>query len=143
MEQAIEQYPLQQAYAALHEHGLGGAGVALRILVDEAGKIERSQFLGVRPYERGEGRAGRANGFKPKTVTTRLGELTFAVPQVRSGGFYPSALEKGSRLYPEIIYAPPNMKSSNRASPLVFSKENPSRNMSTQCIKRSRNASGT
>ena len=28
---------------------------------------------------------------------TRVGELTFAVPQVRNGGFYPSALEKGSR----------------------------------------------
>ena len=28
---------------------------------------------------------------------TRLGEITFDVPQVREGGFYPSALEKGSR----------------------------------------------
>jgi transposase-like protein len=38
-----------------------------------------------------------ANGYKSKTVLTRLGELTFEVPQVRSGGFYPSALERGSR----------------------------------------------
>jgi transposase-like protein len=30
-------------------------------------------------------------------VLTRLGEVTFEVPQVRSGGFYPSALERGSR----------------------------------------------
>ena len=28
---------------------------------------------------------------------TRVGELTFDVPQVRNSGFYPSALEKGSR----------------------------------------------
>ncbi len=28
---------------------------------------------------------------------TRVGELTFAVPQVRNGGFYSSALEKGTR----------------------------------------------
>ncbi len=28
---------------------------------------------------------------------TRLGEQTFDVPQVRGGGFYPYALEKGSR----------------------------------------------
>lgn len=34
---------------------------------------------------------------KPKTVRTRMGEITFAVPQVREGGFYPSALEKGLR----------------------------------------------
>ena len=34
---------------------------------------------------------------KPKTGKTRLGELTFDIPQVRDGGFYPSALEKGIR----------------------------------------------
>ena len=28
---------------------------------------------------------------------TRMGELTFAVPQVRDSRFYPSALDKGSR----------------------------------------------
>jgi transposase-like protein len=30
-------------------------------------------------------------------MKTRVGEITFAVPQVREGGFYPSALEKGLR----------------------------------------------
>jgi putative transposase len=30
-------------------------------------------------------------------MLTRMGEITFEVPQVRSGGFYPSALERGSR----------------------------------------------
>jgi len=34
---------------------------------------------------------------KPKTVKTRVGEVTFDIPQVREGGFYPSALEKGIR----------------------------------------------
>ena len=48
-------------------------------------------------YERTEERKGHANGYKPKTVRTRMGEITFAVPQVREGGFYPSALEKGLR----------------------------------------------
>ena len=38
-----------------------------------------------------------ANGYKPKTLLTRLGEITFAVPQTREAGFYPNALEKGSR----------------------------------------------
>ena len=28
---------------------------------------------------------------------TRLGEITFDIPQVREGGFYPQALEKGLR----------------------------------------------
>lgn len=30
-------------------------------------------------------------------MKTRVGEITFAVPQVREGGFYPQALEKGLR----------------------------------------------
>ena len=30
-------------------------------------------------------------------MRTRVGEITFAVPQVREGGFYPQALEKGLR----------------------------------------------
>jgi transposase-like protein len=60
-------------------------------------RVERQQYLGARPYERSPARRGRANGFKPKTIRTRLGEITCAVPQVREGGFYPAALEKGQR----------------------------------------------
>jgi putative transposase len=30
-------------------------------------------------------------------MTTRLGEITFDIPQVREGAFYPQALEKGLR----------------------------------------------
>ena len=97
MAQRVEHNRLQDALAALLNRGLDGAGEALRILVDEASKIERSQFLQAHPHERSPQRLDYANGFKPKTVLTRMGELTFAVPQVREGGFYPSALEKGSR----------------------------------------------
>ena len=59
--------------------------------------IERQQFLNVGPYERLAERRGHSNGYKPKTVTTRVGPVTFDVPQVRQGGFYSQALEKGLR----------------------------------------------
>ena len=81
----------------VEHHPLDGAGEALRILVNEASRIERNHFLNVQPHERTVERSDYANGFKPKTMMTRVGELTFEVPQVRGGGFYPSALEKGSR----------------------------------------------
>jgi transposase-like protein len=68
-----------------------------RILVNAAMQIERQKYLGAGPYERSEERQGYANGYKPKTVKTRLGEVTFEIPQVREGGFYPEALEKGVR----------------------------------------------
>ena len=86
MAQRVEHNPLHDAYAALLNHGLDGAGEALRILVDEASKIERENFLNAGAYERSAERTDHANGFKPKTMKTRLGEVTFAVPQVRGGG---------------------------------------------------------
>ena len=97
MAHRVEHHPLDAAFAALLANGLDGAGEALRILVNEASKIERSHFINARPHERTADRIDYANGFKPKTVMTRVGELTFDVPQVRGGGFYPSALEKGTR----------------------------------------------
>jgi hypothetical protein len=42
----------------------------------------------------------QANSFKNMTLLTRMDEVAFEVPQVpqmRSGGFYPSALEPTSR----------------------------------------------
>jgi putative transposase len=36
-------------------------------------------------------------GYPDKTLQTRLGTLTVAVPQVREGGFYPQSLDKGVR----------------------------------------------
>lgn len=88
---------MHEAYACLLQNGLDGAAEALRILVNEASRIERAQHLQAMPYERSAQRQDYANGYKPKTVLTRVGEVTFEVPQVRSGGFYPSALERGSR----------------------------------------------
>jgi len=81
----------------LTEQGLEGLPDLIRILVNEAMRIERQVYLGAGPYERTPDRLGRANGYKNKTVKTRVGEIDFAIPQVREGGFYPGALEKGVR----------------------------------------------
>lgn len=70
----------------------------LRIVINAAMQAERLKYLGVSaPFERSEQRQDQANGFKPKTMKTRVGEITFAIPQVRGGDFYPQALEKGLR----------------------------------------------
>ena len=61
-------------------------------------RVERHQVLQAQPYERTDTRQGYANGYKPKTLTSRVGPITFSVPQVRGEtDFYPSALEKGIR----------------------------------------------
>jgi transposase-like protein len=81
----------------LAEKGLEAVPEMMRVLINQAMQVERSKYLQAGEYERTEDRKGHANGYKPKTVTTRMGEITFSVPQVREGGFYPSALEKGLR----------------------------------------------
>jgi transposase-like protein len=81
----------------LCDHGFAGMAQAMQTLLNEAMKLERSAVLGARPYERTPLRRGQANGFKPKTVQTRLGALELRVPQTRNVEFYPSALEKGQR----------------------------------------------
>jgi putative transposase len=88
---------LDQIGELLAEHGFDGMTRALTVLLNEVMKLERAQVLGAGPYERSEGRQGHANGFKPKTVLTRMGPITLAVPQARGIDFYPSALEKGVR----------------------------------------------
>jgi transposase-like protein len=81
----------------LAEQGMEGLPDLVRILVNEAMQIERENYLRAKPYERSDERKGHANGYKPKTVKTRIGEVTFDIPQVREGGFYPRSLEKGLR----------------------------------------------
>jgi len=86
----------------LIENGFDGIAGAMSTLLNEAMKLERANFLEASPYERTSDRIGYANGFKPKRVKSRIGELTLEIPQVRdleesSDGFYPHALEKGLR----------------------------------------------
>jgi len=79
------------------EGGMAYLPELIQTLVNTAMQIERQKYLGAARYEHNPERSGHANGYKPKTVKTRLGALNFEVPQVREGGFYPQALEKGLR----------------------------------------------
>lgn len=81
----------------LVDQGLDALPEMIRVVINATMQAEREQYLGASPYERTEARQGYANGYKPKTVTTRVGRITFDVPQTRDGGFYPQALEKGLR----------------------------------------------
>lgn len=87
----------EQVNDLLAQNGWGAIPELIRILVNQAMAEERAHYLQAEAYERTASRTGYANGYKPKTVKTRVGEITFLVPQVRDGGFYPSALEKGVR----------------------------------------------
>lgn len=98
MTQRKEDNLLAELMQMVNENGLEAVAETFRILLNEAMKIERDQTLGAGLYERTNNRQGYANGYKPKTIDTRMGKLMVNVPQVRGGvQFYPSALEKGCR----------------------------------------------
>lgn len=79
------------------EQGLDGLPELIRIVINAAMQAERSEHLQAAPYEHNPERRGYANGYKPKTLRTRVGDISFAIPQVREGGFYPEVLEKRLR----------------------------------------------
>ena len=87
-------YPLT---SELGEKGIEAVPELIRVLINNVTQAERSKYLQAEQYEPTEDRKGHGNGYKPKTVRTRIGEITFAVPQVKEGGFYPCALKKGLR----------------------------------------------
>jgi len=93
---------LQQILDILADNGMDDLGRAVQTILNAAMQLERSQFLQAGPYERTDLRRGHANGFKPKKLKTRIGQLQLDIPQVRnlpsgSDGFYPSSLERGLR----------------------------------------------
>jgi transposase-like protein len=81
----------------ISEQGLDMLPELIRVIINAAMQAERQQYLKAEPYQHSEEREGHANGYKPKTVHTRVGSITFSIPQVREGGFYPEALERGLR----------------------------------------------
>jgi transposase-like protein len=93
-----ENYTFSKTFVdELIESGFDGIPEMFRIIMNNAMKAERDQYLQANKYERTEERLGYANGYKPKTIKSRIGEVTLDIPQVREGGFYPSSLEKGMR----------------------------------------------
>ena len=52
---------------------------AIEVAVDE----ELTAALGVRVYQRGDGRCGYRNGTKPRTLTGPTGPLALAIPRAR------------------------------------------------------------
>ena len=99
----VESSAFGEVLELLAAQGFEGMSRAIEILMNEAMKVERAEYLGAASHERVPERRGYANGFKPKRVNTRLGRLELEVPQVRPlpegppTEFYPRALERGER----------------------------------------------
>jgi len=95
----------------LIQHGPDAMALSFATLLNHAMRIEREQVLAAASHQRTDARRGYANGFKPKTLDTRLGPIKLQVPQTRSYAdphgdpFYPTALERGVRSERALILA--------------------------------------
>jgi hypothetical protein len=93
------------------EHGPEAMAAAFASLMNHAMLIEREQVLKAKSHQRAAGRQGYANGFKPKTLNTRVGKLDLRVPQTRGyhdgngRPFYPKALDRDVRSERAMILA--------------------------------------
>ena len=85
------------AMELLIDKGFDGIAETFGLLMNSAMQIERSRHLKAGLYERKDGRLGYANGYKPKTIKSRFGEVNLAIPQTRDTDFYPKSLERGLR----------------------------------------------
>ena len=72
---------LDDLTALLIEHGPSAMASALATLMNHAMQIEREQALQAESHQRTSDRQGYANGFKPKTIRTRVGEVALRIPQ--------------------------------------------------------------
>lgn len=83
------------------DHRRVDVGLMQEVLLDDPGflreivqrvvqqllEAEMTEHIGAAPYERTERRTGQRNGYKPRTLRTRVGTLNLLVPQDREGTF--------------------------------------------------------
>jgi putative transposase len=60
-------------------------------------RLEQEKAIQASHYERNDDRVGHRNGYKSRTLRTRVGEVPIEIPQVRGMEFYPESIEKGCR----------------------------------------------
>src|ERR1017187_10703885 len=70
--------------------GVGGEDFVRQLVqrtVQQVLEAEMTSFLGAETYERNDERRGWRNGYKPRILKTRVGELELMVPKDRDGEF--------------------------------------------------------
>lgn len=56
-------------------------------------ELEVAERVGAGRHERSEGRTTQRNGYRERTLETRLGTLELEIPKLRNGSYFPSFLE--------------------------------------------------
>jgi putative transposase len=71
-----------------------GAELIYQALIE----AEATEQIGAGRYERTDARTAQRNGYRPRTLSTKAGDLELKIPKLRQGVFYPSLLERRRRI---------------------------------------------
>jgi putative transposase len=88
--------------------GFGGEDFLRELVqrtVQQVLEAEMTRFLGAGTYERNGERRGWRNGYKPRTLKTRVGELELMVPKDRDGEFQTELFERYQRSEKALVLA--------------------------------------
>jgi transposase-like protein len=66
-------------------------------VLQEMLEAEMTEHIGAAPYERSATRTGHRNGYKPRTLRTRVGTLSLLVPQDLKKATSPRAFSRATR----------------------------------------------
>src|SRR5699024_6629880 len=77
----------------------------LKLGLQQLMELERDHHIDADRYERSAQRQTTRNGYKPRTLYTRVGTLNLRVPQARDGEFDPSILERYQRSEKALVAA--------------------------------------
>jgi transposase-like protein len=77
----------------------GGSGLKplLEQILNQILLAQSTEAVGAAPHERTEERQGYRNGYRERTLQTRIGTLTLSVPRLRDGSFSPELWERWQR----------------------------------------------
>ena len=97
---ALEESALSELLDALadRDRGVDLVRELAQWLAQELIEVQASEAIGAGRYERSEGRVTERNGHRPRTLTTKAGDLELAIPKLRKGSFFPSILEPRRRI---------------------------------------------
>jgi len=99
----------QSALSDLLEAFRAGDGADLirdsvRVALQELIELEATQQIGTAPNERTEERVTERNGHRPRTLTTKAGDVELRIPKLRKGSNFPIILEPRRRI-DQALYA--------------------------------------
>src|SRR6476620_1118922 len=99
----------QSALSELLDAFRAGDGVDLiresvRVVLQELVEAEATEVIGAARYERTESRVTDRNGYRPRLLTTKAGDVALSIPKLRAGSFFPAVLEPRRRI-DQALYA--------------------------------------